>query len=83
MLLSECLITYIPIIQFLIYQINKIIPTERKKMNFVYKYALNIASKYSSYRNNVSQEAELSHLSDKILQDIGVSRASIHSVIWK
>ncbi|MFL2816869.1 MAG: DUF1127 domain-containing protein [Alphaproteobacteria bacterium] len=52
-------------------------------MNFVYKYALNIASKYSNYRNNVSQEAELSHLSDKILQDIGVSRASIHSVIWK
>jgi uncharacterized protein YjiS (DUF1127 family) len=52
-------------------------------MNFVYKYALNIATKYSHYRNNVSQEAELTHLSDKILQDIGVSRASIHNVIWK
>ncbi|MDG2187371.1 MAG: DUF1127 domain-containing protein [Hyphomicrobiales bacterium] len=52
-------------------------------MNFVYNYAKNIASRYSHYRNNVCKEAELSHLSDKILQDIGVSRATIHHVIWK
>ena len=52
-------------------------------MNTVYDFAKKIEVQYTNYKNNISREAELNHLPDSILEDIGVSRSNIHNYIWK
>ena len=49
----------------------------------VYDFAKKLAVQYKNYKNNISREAELKHLPDSLLEDIGISRSNIHYYIWK